>query len=140
MNKKGLSISKGVEAMIVLLVVIFSFSAIFTTMDATYGQSHSFIFGNGTNYMDRIMGYQNSSQGQLNVEWSIFGLQLKSFAIVQAILSILWDIVSGKWIPWMFGYAFNGWAGAVPIGYMFQAAWVISLVFAAIALLTKRKP
>jgi hypothetical protein len=139
MNKKGLTISKGVEAIIVLLVALFALTAIFTSMDLSYGQSHTFLF-NGSSYMQDIIDYQNSSQGQLNVEWTIFGLQLKSFAVIQAILSILWKIVGGGWIPDMFKYAMPNWSGAIVIGYMFQAAWIISLVFATIALLTKRKP
>lgn len=146
-NKKGASTFQGwSEAVIILLLFIFSVAIIVSSMNNKYGQNKDASFGTGlqdtaNSTYASMAGYQNTMQiGIQNgtaTFGSIFGLTLStSYDILLASVRIFWALISGGWIT----AAVSLMHLPLVLGIMFQLLYLLSIGYILIKLLFRINP
>lgn len=103
-NKRGASFAEWTEGILICLVFVVILGIAYTSLNVQYSKSHDGTFGLQSNdtikkFNDLQQIYSTSlAEGQSNVDTQ-YGLTLTTAPrMVNAIVSVVWDFVTGSWI------------------------------------------
>jgi hypothetical protein len=136
MNKKG-TLTSWTEVILIIIAVIYCFTLSIGSMNIYYHTNYTSPWGgpNGTAYLSNITDYTNNAQNATVAESTIFGLNLKTFYVIQSVWNIMWNIITFGWITNLMTTTFSNWEGAVVIGVILQTIFLLGLLYATLRLL-----
>jgi len=136
MNKKG-TLTGWTELILIIIAVVYCFTLAETSLNIYYHTNYTSPWGgpNGTAYLSNFTDYANNAQNATVAESTIFGLNLKTFYVIQSVWNILWNVITGGWIVDLVVSTFNQWEGAIVIGIILQTIFLLGLLYATLRLL-----
>jgi hypothetical protein len=139
------SFSTWTEAVILIILVVATTGFIIADANSLYGKSNSMLLSNETqSALGTLANYTNNSLSQVTQGTPsvvALGLTLSTlWDVIRSVFLILWNVISGNWIPTLIVTITQGWPGAVLLGRILQAVFLISIIYALIRLLMRIKP
>lgn len=154
LNKRGATFSAITEAILVVMIVVITFTVIIADQDLMYGGNNSASIPFGTETLDMVSSFQNqSSSGQSAVQGGsvtndVLGLNWgQTWAMLVGFFTIMWAFVNGSWIPTILQNVFFGFSGTVGgnnaiwiIGQIIRFIFIAGLIYAVIRIVTRVRP
>lgn len=145
-GKKGARISSITEMVLIIIAVVFGLTFILADMNIEYSTNNSMPFSSQTTeYIGNLTQFSKTSRTELaggaSTEIAGIGILPSTYwGILKASFLMLFDILSGNWIPMSLSYAFFGNPVAIMTGILLQAAFIIGMAYAILRFFSKVIP
>lgn len=147
MNKKGITLSGLLEAVVVIIAFIFVTNLAIGNFNGLYGQNLTLPTGlaTETNIINQTLASQAGSSANQSlggeVQQNSFGFGIiQAGSLFLAFLSTAWYVVTGGWITDMLAMALYNWSGVYILGSLLRIFLVIGLIMALIRVVQRIRP